>query len=56
MTQVGFDERLAMAAQRLLRTRTVPFAWPARAAGDAVMQQPLQPSAYLLENLSTACF
>jgi hypothetical protein len=44
MTPVGFDERLAMAAQQLLRTHVVPLGWPAEARGDATMQQALQPS------------
>jgi hypothetical protein len=44
MTPVGFDERLAMAAQQLLRTHVVPLGWPAEAGDDSAMQQALQPS------------
>ena len=44
MTPVGFDERLAMAAQQLLRTHVVPLGWPAEAGDGTTMQQALQPS------------
>ena len=44
MTPVGFDERLAMVAQQLLRTHVVPLGWPAEAGDDSTMQQALQPS------------
>jgi hypothetical protein len=44
MTPVGFDERLAMATQQLLRTHVIPLAWPPDARDATTAQQALQPS------------
>lgn len=52
---MGFDERLAMAAQQLLRARAVALDWPDDALEGGIARQPLQPSGFSPLSSSSLC-